>query len=386
LRVLLLHNRYRSAGGEERAVAQHAGLLRERGVAVEVLERDSGAVGRAAAARALLRGGVGEDAVFDAVRSLDADIVHAHNLHPLLGWRALAAARRAGARTVLTLHNYRLVCAIGVSYRDGGPCQACTGRATAPAVVHRCRGGVLESSVYATGLAVQQPRILREADRVVALSAGQLAALGRQGIDVRGLRVIPGWVPSVASRSAAGEGTYALAAGRLVAEKGFDTAILAARAAGVPLVIAGSGPDEPRLRALGGPVRFEGWVSEARMGELRAGAAVVLAPSCWEEVFPFTVLDALAAGVPALVSALGGLPELIAAGGGVVLPARDVGAWARALAEMWAAPTRRVAMGEAGLRFARAELGADRAGERLLALYAELLPSTRLGEDRIGKE
>jgi hypothetical protein len=53
---------------------------------------------------------------------------------------------------------------------------------------------------------------------------------------------------------------------------------------------------------------------------------------------------------------------------------------------MWAAPTRRVAMGEAGLRFARAELGADRAGERLLALYAELLPSTRLGEDRIGKE
>ncbi|MDW5594943.1 hypothetical protein VSS74_11370, partial [Conexibacter stalactiti] len=62
-RVLLLHNRYRAAGGEERVVDQLDDLLRERGHAVARLERDSAAAGGAAAARGLLRGGLDEQAV-----------------------------------------------------------------------------------------------------------------------------------------------------------------------------------------------------------------------------------------------------------------------------------------------------------------------------------
>ena len=47
------------------------------------------------------------------MRRTGARVVHAHNINPTLGWRALAAAREAGARVVLHLHNYRLVCAVG---------------------------------------------------------------------------------------------------------------------------------------------------------------------------------------------------------------------------------------------------------------------------------
>ncbi len=71
----------------------------------------------AAAAQGLVLGGVEPGEVADAVRRIRADVVHAHNLHPLFGWRALAAARAAGARTVLHLHNFRLFCAIAVAYR-----------------------------------------------------------------------------------------------------------------------------------------------------------------------------------------------------------------------------------------------------------------------------
>ncbi|MBV9415269.1 MAG: glycosyltransferase, partial [Solirubrobacterales bacterium] len=117
--VLLLHNRYRTTGGEERAVSEIAALLSRRGHRVEVLERSSDEVGRAKAAIGLLGGGLDPGAVGAAVRRLGAEVVHAHNVHPTLGWRALAAARAAGARTVLHLHNYRLFCAIGISYRDG---------------------------------------------------------------------------------------------------------------------------------------------------------------------------------------------------------------------------------------------------------------------------
>ena len=93
--VLLLHNRYRTTGGEERTVEDLVWLVREHlHEPAELLTRDSASLGRARAAVGLLRGGLQPGDVGRAVRLSGARIVHAHNLHPSLGWRALAAARR----------------------------------------------------------------------------------------------------------------------------------------------------------------------------------------------------------------------------------------------------------------------------------------------------
>src|SRR5437868_6341794 len=146
MRVLLLHNRYRALGGEERTVADMAALLASRGHEVDLLERSSQEAGRVRAARGLLRGGVDEDEVSRAARQMDADVVHVHNVHPLFGWRALAAARAVGARTILQLHNFRLFCAIAVAYRDGAPCFRCKGRNTLPGLRLRCRGSIPEAA------------------------------------------------------------------------------------------------------------------------------------------------------------------------------------------------------------------------------------------------
>jgi len=373
MRVLLLHNRYRAEGGEERAVWDIATLLRDRGHLVEVLERDSGASSAAAAAAGLLHGGVQPGEVTAAVQRLRADVVHAHNLHPLLGWRALAAARSAGARTVLHLHNYRLFCAIAIAYRDGAPCGRCQGRDTRPGLRLRCRGSFVEAAVYASGLARQQPRLLREADALVAVSAGSARRL-TVGLGPAADRavVLPNFVAGAgfAPASRAESGRYALVAGRLVEEKGFDTAIVAAGRAGVPLLVAGEGPDEARLRALaaGADVRFAGRLRPKALAEARAGAAVVLAPSRWEEPCPYAVLDAMAAGVPVLVSDRGGLPETVDPG--EALPAQDAAAWACGLAALWSDPQSRRVSGERALERARERFGEARYYEALLAVYA----------------
>jgi len=103
--VLFLHNRYRTTGGEERVVQDLMWLVREQlGEPAELLARDSSALSRPEAAAALLRGGVRPAEVGQAVRLGAARVVHAHNLHPAFGWRALAAARAAGERVVLHLH------------------------------------------------------------------------------------------------------------------------------------------------------------------------------------------------------------------------------------------------------------------------------------------
>ncbi|MDQ6605294.1 MAG: glycosyltransferase, partial [Actinomycetota bacterium] len=235
MRILLLHNRYRAEGGEERAVAEIAALLARRGDAVHVLERSSAEAGTLAATRSLLWGGGQPEEVADAVRRTRAEIVHAHNVHPLFGWRALAAARAAGARTVLHLHNFRLFCAIGVSYRDGRPCFRCRGADTLPGLRLRCRGSLGEAAVYAAGLRVQQPRLYDHADRFVVLNGAHRARLQELGLPVDGRTdVLPNFLAAdrFAAATRAHQGSYALVAGRLTEEKGFDTAVAAARAAG----------------------------------------------------------------------------------------------------------------------------------------------------------
>jgi glycosyltransferase involved in cell wall biosynthesis len=371
MRVLLLHNRYRAEGGEERSVEEIARLLAERGNAVEVLERTSGGLSRGRAAASLWHGGLEGEAVARAARSLRADVVHAHNVHPLFGWRALAAGREAGARVVLHLHNFRLFCAIGVAYRDGAPCFRCRGGYTRPGVRLRCRGSLPESAAYAAGLHRQLPYLLRHADRLVTVSSATLRQLVELGVPAEQIVSLPNFVPASAfvERSRADRGRHALVAGRLVPEKGFDTAVLACRAAGVPLVVTGEGPDEPRLRRLaeGAEVRFAGMLSRDELARVRADAALLLAPSRSDDACPYAVVEALAAGVPVIASDRGGLPELAGASG--VEPADDLGAWTRAVARAWNDPADRVARGEAALALARQRCHPDVYYDALMRVY-----------------
>jgi glycosyltransferase involved in cell wall biosynthesis len=352
-------------------VSSVAAMLRAHGHEARVLERSSLDASRARAAQGLLGGGVDSGAVARAVQEFGADVVHAHNLHPLFGWRALAAARAAGARTVLHLHNFRLFCAIAVAYRDGAPCFRCRGRDTRPGVRFRCRGSTGEALVYAAGLALQQPALFEHADRFITVSEASARRLFELGLPREHVSTLINFLPaeSFVEHSGAGVGRYALASGRLVEEKGMDTAITAARAAGVPLVIAGAGPDRGRLEALaaGGEVRFTGHVTPEVLAELRAGAGIVLLPSRSEEACPYAAIEGMAGGLPVLGSHLGGLPELL--GAGSVLPPGDVVRWSDALGALWRDVPERQRRGEENLAVARVRFTEDRYHDALLGVY-----------------
>jgi glycosyltransferase involved in cell wall biosynthesis len=315
--ILFLHNRYRTTGGEERAVEQLMWLVREQlREPAELLERSSEQQSRVGAALALLRGGTDPAEVARAVRLSGARVVHAHNLHPAFGWRALARARAAGARVVLHLHQYRLVCAIGVCFTRGEDCTRCHARNTLPGIALRCRGSAGEALSYAAALAMWQRRMAEAADAVVVPSAFARERLRELGAPLRWERVhvlAPPVRVSGEPRDRAGDGAYALVASRLSVEKGVDVAIDACRMAGVPLVIAGDGPERPRLeaRAAGARVRFTGRVDDAELTRLRAGARVALVPSRGPETFGLAAAEAMAAGLPVAGARAGALPELL---------------------------------------------------------------------------
>jgi glycosyltransferase involved in cell wall biosynthesis len=366
--VLFLHNRYRTTGGEERVVEDLMELVREQlGERVELLGRDSASLSRGQAAVGLLRGGINPEDVGRAVRLTGARVLHAHNLNPTLGWRALAAAREAGARVVLHLHQYRIVCAIGVCFTRGAECTRCHGRNTLPGVRLNCRANLPEAAAYGASLAIWQRRLADQADAVIVPSVFARERLRELGAPLPWERVhiLPPPVRAVAVESRAATGDYALVAARLAAEKGVDVAIDACRTAGMELVIAGEGPERDALqaRAGGSEVRFVGHVGDAKLAALRAGAAIALVPSRSAETFGLAAAEAMAAGLPVAASRVGALPELVVEQS--LVPAGDAGALARAIGRL--AGDR--AAGEEGLERVRALCAPEKVAASLASIY-----------------
>ena len=278
--MLLLHNRYRVVGGEERSVELQVRALEHAGIPHALLERTSEHAGRVRAAAALLQGGSGTEPIADAVGRLGATVAHAHNMLPLIGPRGLEAARDAGAKVVLHLHNVRLFCATGFGERDGAPCERCRGRNTLPGLRLNCRRSLPEAAVYAAGLSAHQPRVLAAVDRFVTPGAAAADLLARRGLPRERIQPLAHYLPSesFAAESRAGEGEYALVTSRLSPEKGIDTAIQAAAEAGVPLRVAGDGPDRA---APGSPGRrARAWSSSAACHPSACATSSPAPPPC----------------------------------------------------------------------------------------------------------
>ncbi len=105
-------------------------------------------------------------------------------------------------------------------------------------------------------------------------------------------------------------GEFYLVVSALTAYKRVDLAVQAANRLGVRLVVAGSGPEEARLRAQAGPtVEFLGWRSDAEVAELYARCRALLFPGV--EDFGIAPLEAMASGRPVIAFGRGGVLETV---------------------------------------------------------------------------
>ena len=346
--VLFLHNRYRTTGGEERAVEDLLWLVREQlGEPAEllraILER---ALGRDAPRAGCCAAGSTPSEVARRCAQRGARVVHAHNLQPALGWRALAAARAAGARVVLHLHQYRLVCAIGVCFTHGAECTRCHGRNTLPGVRLNCRGSAPEALAYGASLALWQRRMVEQADAMIVPSAFARERLRELGAPLPWERVHVLAPPLRALEAPppprAAESRGELRAGRLAAGAGEgrrrgDRRLPYRRASrwSSPATVRSARARSARRRGSrpsGATCASSAASTTPSWRELRAGAAIALVPSRSAETFGLAAAEAMAAGLPVAASRVGALPELLE--DDALVPAGDAGALAQAIARL----------------------------------------------------
>lgn len=140
--------------------------------------------------------------------------------------------------------------------------------------------------------------------------------------------------PVETSRFSPGEpGEHLLVVSEIVRHKRLEVALEAARRAGAPIQVVGSGPEHAALSCAYPEARFLGRISDHELAALYAGARAVLVPST--EEFGIVAVEAQAAGRPVLAAAAGGALETVIDGvTGRLLPPGDPDALARAISEL----------------------------------------------------
>jgi glycosyltransferase involved in cell wall biosynthesis len=400
MRVVIIADFAEASGGAQSVAIQSAAALAARGIQVTYIHGVGGPADPRLAApgievidlaqadvwdRSAVRGlgaGIWNQ---DAARRLEArlkelragpTVLHLHQWTRSLSPAVFPVLLRSGHPVAVTLHDYFMACPNGVYYRFERD-EPCSLTPLSPScITARC-----------------DPRsMVHKAVRVIRTAATR-AAVGRSSIDVvhvsdRGKETVAPFLaprarqhridnPVDVARSApadiAPDAKLAFL-GRLTREKGADLVAAAAARAGMPVMFIGEGPAEGAVRRANPAAQLLGWKSRADIDRLlRRDIRAVVAPSRWYETGPLTVYEALAAGVPAVVSDRAGAAEKVVSGETGLVVEPQLEALASAVARL-ADPALVRRMGQAAYdRYWEAPLSAERHATALIGLYEQLL-------------
>lgn len=330
LRVLQIHNFYQQPGGEDIVVRHEAELLRQAGVDVYTWYLSSAELGsRLSFAKKIQLAWQqcwNRSAAADLKRRLaeqPVDLIHVHNVFPLLSPAILHAAKQAGTPVVMTIHNFRwchpAACISELSevrrslwsyvgkalYRRS---RLLTLLQLLTIAVHRFLGTYQRVDLF-----ISPSEFVKKALLLAGFSADKVVVKPHSTAAVRQTEAKLQSLKSVTP-------AYVLYVGRADNAKGlgFLLALWQQLPALQHLQLKVAGVSETEAQSLFGPqqpgqVQFFGFVDAEALAQLYAGAQLLLVPSLVAETFGNVVIEAFSYGTPCLVSDAGALPELVSA-------------------------------------------------------------------------
>lgn len=351
MRVLVLHNRYSSRvpSGENVAVDDEILWLRQAGHDVEQIDAHNDDIIAAGPTRQLQLGAAtiwspaAQRRTHDTITRHRPDILHVHNLFPLLSASVLRAAHRHHIPVVWTVHNRRATCVIGTNHRAGHPCHSCRAGWRLPGIIHGCYGDSRPASLAVTAATSLFRGLARRQATPIAVSEHirdwlvDSAGFAPHQVQVKHNGVTgPADTGTTRHNDPARHHTF-LVAGYLTAYKGIDLILDAWQRAqkdhnlnthdptsdrrNAQLKIVGDGPlaEQARRAAHHDPtITWHPAVTPDAMASHYADSRAVVIPSTWDEPFGRSAAEALAHGRPAITTGTGGLAEIVGADSGWV--------------------------------------------------------------------
>lgn len=386
MKILIAHNAYRLAGGEDAVVEAEATLLREHGHQVVLYRRHNNelqSMSSANAAASAIWSYRSSAEMADLCTRFAPEIIHVHNTFPLMSPSILWTAAKKRIPVIQTLHNFRLLCPQAMFLRDGKVCEDCLGKLPWRGVTRKCyRQSALQSAVAATVLVTH--RALRtyhgRISRFVALSTFARDKLISGGLPAERFRIKPNFVrsdrmPCWSQRSGG------LFVGRLSAEKGLDVLANAIHMSGsTDISVVGSGPLENFAQNAFGN-RYLGPQPREHVLDLLHKVRYLVAPSTCYETFGLALIEAFACGTPVIASRHGAFAELVNDGvNGLLFSPGDARDLADKIAWAESHPDKLLEMGRVARRDYEAKYTPKRNYDVLMDIYEDAIGS--IGEER----
>jgi len=272
---------------------------------------------------------------YEAVRNLKKlikdekpDIAHLHNIAHQLSPAIINVLKKNNIPIVQTLHDYKLICPNAQLYNQGKICERCNRGEYYQCFLNKCMHNSRAKSFLGMLEAYLHNTILKTYDQIdlfLAPSQFMKDTCVRFGIEEKRIKTIYNFVPedflegNFLSKEEKNEEDYLLYFGRLSEEKGvsllLDALILSKEK--IKLKIVGTGPNLKNLKKqiqkhnLVKKVELLGYKSGDELKKIILNSRAIVIPSLWPENMPFSLLEALSSGVPAIVSEVGGMPEII---------------------------------------------------------------------------
>ncbi len=325
MKILQVHNPYIHPGGEDRVVELEASMLQRSGhtvVSYQHSNRELRQQGILPTSLTLLRSSWNK-AVYHELRQIlrdhKPDVMHVHNFWFALSPSIFDAAHDEKIPTVMTLHNFRLLCANALFFRKGQICEQCLGRNMWPALFHACyRQSYGQTAILLRMLQQHRKKGTwsHRCHRYIVLTEFHQRKFTEGGLPPHRLVIKPNFMPWKPTTSTRGQGV--LYAGRLSQEKGIALLVESwPPKMGHPLVIAGDGPlrNTVQARAKKNPsIRWVGFLTSEEMEQQFQSAAAVVIPSICYEGFPMTLVEAFAFGRAVIAPKQGPFPTFIREG------------------------------------------------------------------------
>lgn len=277
-----------------------------------------------------------------AFERFQPDVVHLHNIHSYLSPVVAQIAHNHGCRVVWTLHDYKLFCPSYCCLLKGATCDSCIEHPM-DVVVHRCMKNSLVASIAALLESTKwnTHQLTQCVDAFICPSKFMADKMKQAGFQAEKLNIIHNFMPNDkrdTSPVALGRSDYCCYIGRLTPEKDLGTLLDAACRLPFTLKVAGDGPLHDDLAKKYGScpnIEFLGRINSHEVNKLLRLARFSVMPSNWWENNPLSIIESLCTGTPVVGMQMGGIPELIDEHNGLLVPAGDPSALAKAMQQAW---------------------------------------------------
>jgi glycosyltransferase involved in cell wall biosynthesis len=247
------------------------------------------------------------------------DIVHLHNIHHQISPSILHTLKKRDLPTVLTLHDYKMVCPVYTLMQNGHVCERCRYHKFYHCTLKRCNKKSLAKSLLTTLEMYLHHSLLHVYDIVdIFISPSEFLKNKLMDMGFKGEIIhLPNMIdPANFEPKFTRDNEKIIYFGRLSQEKGIFTLLRALEGLPLRCQIYGEGPEKEKILE---------WITEKKLDnvelcghvpqedlkkEIQKALFVVL-PSEWYENNPLSVLEAFALGKPVIGSRIGGIPELV---------------------------------------------------------------------------